>query len=86
MRLCDTQDGYDYICTHVDNFKMVAKDPDYWLLIVKEHFLVKSARQPNYYLGIDFCFEDNKGLWTVSSKTYAAKAVGKVGNFFCHSP
>ena len=23
--------GYDYICTHVDDFKIVAKDPDIWM-------------------------------------------------------
>ncbi|CAJ1951562.1 unnamed protein product [Cylindrotheca closterium] len=27
MRLRETNDGYDYLCTHVDDFKIVAKDP-----------------------------------------------------------
>ena len=85
MRLSDTEDGYDYICTHVDDFKIVAKDPDYWLLKTKERFLVKSAGKPNYYLGNDYFFEDNKGLWTIGSKTYAAEANKKVEDKFWHS-
>ena len=29
MRLRDKKDGYDYICSHVDDFKIVAKDADH---------------------------------------------------------
>ena len=38
MRLRHSEEGYDYICTHVDDFKIVAKDPDYWLVKIKEKF------------------------------------------------
>jgi Reverse transcriptase (RNA-dependent DNA polymerase) len=30
MRRRETEDGYDYICTHVDDFKIVARDPERW--------------------------------------------------------
>ncbi len=78
MRLRHSEDGYDYICTHVDDFKIVAKDPDYWLVKIKERFLVKTSGKPDYYLGNDYRFEGNEGIWTVGSKTYAAEAIRKV--------
>jgi hypothetical protein len=28
MHLCEERNGYDYICTHVDDFKVVAKKPE----------------------------------------------------------
>ena len=31
MRLRDIKCGYDYICTHVDNFKIMTKEPAYWV-------------------------------------------------------
>ena len=31
MRLRNNKTGYDYICTHVDDFKVVAKKPSYWI-------------------------------------------------------
>ena len=42
MRLCDSKDGYDYICTHVDDFKIVGLNPQMWLDCISESFLVKS--------------------------------------------
>ena len=38
MRLRDTKDGYDFICTHVDDFKVVAKDPDIWIERIASFF------------------------------------------------
>jgi len=43
MRMRDTNDSFDYICTDVDDFKVVAKDPMMWIdriagaLLIKEH-------------------------------------------------
>ena len=41
--------GYDYICTHVDDFKIVASDPDRWLTQISRVFLLKSTGPPSYY-------------------------------------
>jgi hypothetical protein len=35
-------DGYDYICTHVDDFKIVAKEPERWRDQISSSFLLKS--------------------------------------------
>jgi len=78
MRLHDTGSGYEYICTHVDDFKIVAANPDYWMIKIKKEFLVKTSGPPDYYLGNNYRFEDNESLWTVGSKTYAAEAICKV--------
>ena len=41
MRLMDDKTGYDYICTHVDDFKAVAKNPSVWIGIILSVFLIK---------------------------------------------
>ena len=41
MRLRDEKDGYDYICTHVDDFKVVAKEPGMWIERIAGAFLIK---------------------------------------------
>ena len=43
-------DGYNYICTHVDDFKIIAKHPEHLLDMVKGTFLVKESGEPDYYL------------------------------------
>ena len=58
LRKRSAKDGYDYICTHVDDFKIVAREPAFWLNKIKEKFLVKSAGPPDYYLGNHFRFEE----------------------------
>ena len=35
MRLRNDHSGYDYLCTHVDDFKIVAADPDCWIEHIK---------------------------------------------------
>jgi hypothetical protein len=42
MRLCKMKDGYDCICTHVDDFKVVAKEPERWCDQISSLFLLKS--------------------------------------------
>ena len=54
MRLRDKKDGHDYICTNVDDFKVVTKDADNWLNKISHNFLVKSHGARSYYLGNDY--------------------------------
>ena len=39
---CPTGNGYDYICTHVDDFKIVADDPHHYLAQISGALFVKS--------------------------------------------
>jgi Reverse transcriptase (RNA-dependent DNA polymerase) len=50
----DRSDGFDYICTHVDNFKIFAKDPSSWMEKLQEVYLIKDPGPPSYYLGTDY--------------------------------
>jgi hypothetical protein len=36
------KDGYNYVCTHVDDFKIVAKEPEQWGYQISSSFLLKS--------------------------------------------
>jgi hypothetical protein len=54
MRLCESMDGYNYICTHVDDFKIIAKQPECWMDMVKGTFLVKESGDPDYHLGNNY--------------------------------
>ena len=78
MRLRDDKSGYDYICTHLDDFKCVAKDPGMWIDRISSTFFVKESGPRSYYLGNDYTCHAEHDMWTYSSKTYAAKAVAHV--------
>ena len=58
MRLREEKDGYDYLCTHVDDFKVVAKDPQRWVNAISGAFQLKCAGTPDYYLGMDYSFDE----------------------------
>ena len=82
MRLRDEKDGYDYICTHVDDFKVVAKEPGMWIERIAGAFLIKEHGPRNYYLGNDYTFHDGEDMWTYGCQTYAKEAVAKVERIF----
>ena len=35
--------GYDYICTHIDDFKVIAKDPSIWIDFLHLCFLLNKT-------------------------------------------
>ena len=78
MRLRDTKDGYDYICTHVDDFKIVAKDPSIWMKRIESTFLVKESGPRDYYLGNNYKYHDGLDVWTYGCDTYSAEALRRV--------
>ena len=40
LRLREDDTGYDYMCTHLDNFKIVARDPGCLMSEIKKNFLL----------------------------------------------
>ena len=60
MRLRDDKSGYDYICTHVDALKIVAKDPTIWNDRIAAVCLIKEHGARSYYLGNDYTYHDGK--------------------------
>jgi hypothetical protein len=79
MRPRDTMDGYDYIGTHVDDFKVAAKDPDQWINRISGAFLLKSVADPDYYLGINYNrSKDDPKVWITGCATYAKECIRRV--------
>jgi hypothetical protein len=77
LRMREDDEGYDYVCTHVDDFKIVAKAPNRWMHKIRSSFLVKSASAPDYYLGNEFRWDDRQKLWTYNCNKYVMEAVRK---------
>ena len=82
MRLCESADGYDYICTHVDDFKIVAKDPECWMEMIQGTFLVKESGERDCYLGNNYEYHSRENIWTVGSKTFALDSIRCVESEF----
>ena len=82
LRPREEKDGYDYVCTHVDDFKIVARDPDKWLKYIQDSFLVKESGPRKYYLGNDYTHRDQYGLWTYGGETYTKEAIARVERIF----
>ena len=78
MRLRESNDGYDYICTHVDDFKIVGKDPSKWMRRIEQTFLVKESGPRDYYLGNNYKYHDGLNVWTYGCDTYTAEALRRV--------
>ena len=62
IRLCDKIKGWDYICIHVDDFKIVAKDPTIWINRIASIFLNKEHGLHSYYLGNDYTYHDRQDM------------------------
>jgi len=78
MRLREDNEGYDYICTHVDDFKIVARDAFRWVAKIKEVFELKTVEPPRYYLGLDYTWDDACQMWTTSCATYIKECVRRI--------
>lgn len=78
MRARESDDGYDYVCTHVDDFKIIARDPEKWLTLIRGAFLVKSFGSPSYYLGNNYFYDEAKKLWKYGATAYTADAIKRV--------
>ena len=78
LRERESKHGYDYICTHVDDFKIVARNPDRWSQLISKEFLLKSIGPPKYYLGNDYNYSETEKAWVVSCATYVKECVRRV--------
>jgi hypothetical protein len=54
IRLNINEDVYDYICTHVDEFMICAKDAKLIMDHMKNVYTIKDIGPPKYYLGKDY--------------------------------
>ena len=75
MRLREDGTGYDYICTHVDDFKIITCDPDHWLTQISGVFFLKSTGPPSYYLGNDYVWSTSKNTLALGCSTYIKECI-----------
>ena len=74
----DDKTGYDYICTHIDDFKIVVKDPTIQIDHIDSVFLIKEHEPLIYYLGNDYNYHDGENMWTHGVQIYAKEDVSRV--------
>jgi hypothetical protein len=77
LRCREDESGYDYVCTHVDDFTIFAKDPWQYMKKLQSMYVIRDVGPPKYYLGNDF-FRDADGGKYIGSSTYVTEAVAKV--------
>ncbi len=82
MRMRDTKDGYAYICTHVDDFKVVAHDANMWVDRIAFAFLVKSHDPRDYYLGCNYKYHDGVDMWTYGGTSYTKRVIDRDERIF----
>ena len=81
IRLNEDGDCYDYICTHVDDFMIVSKNPQSIMDQLKAIYAIKSIGEPEYYLENDYK-RDEKGRWAIGCKKYLVEALKRVEKMF----
>ena len=85
MLPCPNMHEYNYICTHVDDFKIVADSPEIYLNDISKVLFVKSHGSWSYYLGNNFTYHDTHDIWTYSCKTYKTEAIQTIRRHFWYS-
>ena len=75
MQMREDKTRYDYICTHVDDFKIVARDPYHWLTQISGVFLLKSTGPPSYYLGNNYVWSTSENAWVLGCSTYIKECI-----------
>jgi len=82
MRLREENDGFDYICTHVNDFKVIGKNPMRWIDMIAGAFLIKEHGPRQYYIGNDYTYHEGQDIWTYRCGTYTKEAIDHVERIF----
>ena len=77
IKLADSKDHYEYLCTHVDDFMIVSKEPQIIMDLIEAEYNIKGKGPPDYYLGNDYKKHPN-GNWVVGCKKYLCEAIRRV--------
>ena len=86
MRISDDKTVYDYIWNHVDDFKVVAKDPSIWIDRIASVFVIKQYDPRNYYLGNNYTYHSRQDVWTYGCQTYVKEGVTRVERIYGYLP
>lgn len=77
----EADDHYEYICTHVDDFCIFARDPSKYMKELQKTYTIKDPAPPSYYLGNDFQ-SISTGHTIVSCNTYLKEALTRVERLY----
>ena len=66
--------GYDYICTYVDDFMIVVKDPLKYMMTLQGRYNVWDIQEPADYLGVTYTGSPD-GHWTINFKKYIKEGI-----------
>ena len=80
MWMCIREDrtGHDYIYTHIDEFKVMVKNPKRWCDELATKFHLKVLEDPTYYLGLDYPYSERHKAWKAGSSRYVKEYVHKI--------
>jgi hypothetical protein len=83
IRMNESGTGYEYVCTHVDDFMIIAKKPAVIMAALQDVYQINesSIGPPEYYLGNDYK-KDRKGRWCIGCKKYLGEAIKRVESMF----
>ena len=82
MRLRDDKSRYDYICTRVDDFKIVTKDPTIWIDMIATLFLINKHVPRSHCLGNDCTYQNGQDMCTYGVHMYVKEVVSRVERIY----
>ncbi len=71
------ESGYDYICTYVDDFLIIAKDAWQYMRELQRIYNIKDPKHPEIYLGALYTGSPKEN-WTITAKNYIKEAIEQV--------
>jgi hypothetical protein len=72
------QDVWMRLRDDVDDFKVVAKDPQPWIDKIKKAFVLKSVGPPSYYLGSNYTWLEKYQAWFIGCSTYLTECIRRI--------
>jgi hypothetical protein len=69
--------GYDYICTYVDDFLIVAKDAWCYMRQLQKVYNIKDRKHPELYLGALYTGHPST-KWSITAKNYIGEAIQQI--------
>ena len=61
----------------MDDFKIIAKEPEIYMKEIQDKYLVKHVGEPEYYLGNDYT-QNRHGYFIIGSDTYVREALARI--------
>ena len=58
-----------------NDFKIITKDQEYWMEIIKVIFLVKDVGEYDFYLGNNYEYYETGDVWTDASKKTLSRLI-----------